>query len=64
MVCLNFSTVMTEYCISCLTELGVLDEDPNGDKNCICAKCRSEEDHDFDRFPNTKFDRSGRTIDS
>jgi len=53
-----------EHCISCQVELNALDEDPNGDKNCVCAKCRAEERHDFDREPNVKFDRAGRRIDT
>ena len=51
------------YCIGCLTELTHLDDDPNGDKNCVCAKCRAEDAHDFDIEPHVKFDRSGRRID-
>lgn len=48
-----------EYCINCQTELNCLDEDPNGDQNCICAKCRAEENHDFDLEPNVVFERDG-----
>lgn len=50
------------YCINCSTELTVVDEDPNGDKNCVCARCRAEEKHDFDREPNVTFDRLGRRV--
>lgn len=48
-----------EYCLNCQTELNCLDEDPNGDKNCVCAKCRAEDSHDFDREPNVLFNRDG-----
>lgn len=48
-----------KHCLGCGTELNHLDEDPNGDENCTCAKCRAEEEHDFDREPNVKFDRDG-----
>jgi hypothetical protein len=53
-----------DYCISCGIELiDELDSDPNGDKNCVCARCRAEEDHDFDAEPNVRFDRCGRMIE-
>jgi hypothetical protein len=51
------------YCINCSEELNVLDEDPNGDKNCVCAKCRAEESHDYDAEPNAEYDRAGHRID-
>ncbi len=51
-------------CINCLTELNSLDDDPNGDKNCVCAQCRAEEAHDFDAEPNVRYDRAGRLIDT
>ena len=51
-------------CINCLTELSELDDDPNSDKNCVCAKCRAEEAHDFDAEPNVKYDRRGHQIDA
>ena len=40
-----------------------IDKDPNGDANCVCARCRAEESHDFDKEPHVKFDRSGKRID-
>jgi len=52
-----------EYCIGCGEELCCLDDDPNGDKNCICARCRAEEDHDFDAEPDVVFDRRGWRVD-
>ncbi len=51
------------YCISCGVELGVLDEDLNGDKNATCAKCRAEENHDFDAEPDARYDRAGHRIE-
>ena len=50
-------------CINCTTPLNVLDDDPNGDPNCVCAKCRAEENHDFDMEPNVVFDRRGHRIE-
>jgi len=55
---------MSNHCINCFVELNCLDEDPNGDKNCVCAKCRAEESHDFDAEPDVKFDRAGRPMES
>ena len=52
-----------EHCLNCLVELTCIDDDPNGDKNCVCAKCRAEESHDYDIAPNAKYDRRGRLID-
>ena len=52
-----------KYCINCLTELMDCDDDPNGAKNCVCAKCRAEEKHDFDIEPNVKYDRRGHRIE-
>lgn len=51
-----------ETCISCGDELCFIDRDPNGDKNAVCARCRSEEKHDFDAEPNVTFDRFGDRI--
>ncbi len=51
-------------CIGCLVELGALDDDPNGDGNCVCAKCRAEDRHDFDAEPQARYDRVGRRIDT
>ena len=53
-----------QHRIGCLTELNHPDDDPNGDKNCVCAKCRAEEAHDFDAEPDVKFDRRGHQIDA
>lgn len=52
------------HCISCTDELTWLDDDPNGDKNATCQKCRAEEDHDFDAEPNAVFDKRGCRVDS
>ncbi len=53
---------MKDYCIICGVDLTVVDEDPNGEKNCTCAKCRAEENHDFDAEPNAVFSRGGQRI--
>lgn len=50
------------YCINCGVKLGWLDRDPNGDKDCVCAKCKAEDRHDFDAEPNAEYDRAGRRI--
>lgn len=52
-----------ELCLGCHEELCTLDEDPNGEMNCVCARCRAEEEHDFDKEPNAVFGRAGRRID-
>lgn len=52
------------HCLNCGTILCCLDEDPNGDQNAVCAKCRAEEAHDFDAEPNAKFGRNGSRIDT
>jgi hypothetical protein len=46
-------------CINCGTDLCCIDYDPNGDKNATCARCRAEEEHDFDAEPDVKFARNG-----
>lgn len=51
-------------CIGCGTELDCRDDDPNGDGNCTCAKCRAEEGHDFDRAPDVKFSRAGSMFET
>lgn len=51
--------MILDYCIHCGAKLTFLDEDPNGEGNCVCAKCRAEEKHDFDREPNVKYNRRG-----
>jgi len=50
-------------CLGCLTILKEIDKDPNGDLNCVCARCRAEEEHDFDAYPNVRFDRCGNYIE-
>jgi len=50
-------------CFGCGTELCCIDDDPNGDGNATCARCRAEDDHDFDRFPTIKFNRDGSSVD-
>lgn len=52
-----------DYCVGCGQELiSAYDDDPNGEKNCICAQCRAEENHDFDAEPDVEFDRQGNMI--
>ena len=52
------------YCINCSRDLiPAIDEDPNGDLGCKCAQCLAEESHDFERYPDVKFSRSGRYIE-
>jgi len=48
-----------KHCLGCGTELNHLDEDPNGDKNATCARCRAEEEHDYDLEPGVEFERDG-----
>lgn len=50
------------FCISCLSELNYLDDDPNGEHNAVCAKCRAEENHDFDTEPDVLFLRNGKRL--
>lgn len=53
------------HCVGCGTELlSHIDADPNGLMNCMCARCRAEEAHDFDAEPGVSFDRSGAQITS
>lgn len=49
-------------CLMCHTELGAVDDDPNGEKNPVCARCRAEEEHDFDAEPHVKFNRDGSSM--
>lgn len=51
------------YCVNCTVELSYIDDDPNGEKNCVCARCRAEEEHDFDAEPDVGFDRYGNIIE-
>ena len=51
---------MTKYCINCAEELiPAIDNDPNGDENCVCTRCKAEDNHDFEKYPNVRFDRYG-----
>lgn len=50
-------------CLTCYEELGPVDDDPNGEHNPDCARCRAESEHDFDVEPEAQFDRSGNRID-
>lgn len=52
------------YCISCTDDLCHLDDDPNGSRNATCARCRAEEEHDYDVEPHAVFSRSGERIDN
>lgn len=47
------------YCYGCGETLMACDNDPNGEHNPTCARCRAEEEHDFDANPKAKFDRQG-----
>lgn len=51
-------------CLNCDEELiRSIDDDPNGEMNAVCARCRAEEEHDFDREPDAVFDRYGNQIE-
>lgn len=50
-------------CLGCGDSLCHLDDDPNGDQNATCARCRAQENHDFDAEPNAVFSRSGERVD-
>lgn len=54
---------MCNYCIGCGVELSHIDDDPNGESNTTCARCRAEEDFDFDKDPTAEFDRFGQLIE-
>ena len=56
-------TFNPKFCLNCGVKLEDCDRDPNGDANCVCAKCRAEECHDFDADPGAVFDRQGRRTD-
>lgn len=51
-------------CIDCGEQLCHLDDDPNGDRNATCARCKAHYSHDFDAEPNAVFSRSGERIDN
>lgn len=56
------SAAMTavSLCPACWTPLvDAIDSDPNGDMNATCARCRAEEEHDFDAEPGVTFNRYG-----
>lgn len=50
-------------CIGCGEKLTSIDDDPNGEHNVTCARCRAEEDHDFDAEPSVEFNRDGSQAD-
>jgi hypothetical protein len=52
------------HCINCGEEMSVIDDDPNGDHNATCARCRAQEAHDFDLHPNAEFSRLGELINN
>jgi hypothetical protein len=52
------------YCIGCTEKLTHIDDDPNGEHNAECARCRAESEHDFDEEPNVVFDRFGQCHDT
>lgn len=55
---------LRRYCLNCGTQLlDHIDNDPNGQQNCICACCEAEENHDWDAEPHAIFDRDGQRID-
>lgn len=49
-------------CIGCGDPLCHLDDDPSGSRNATCARCRAEEEHDFDVEPGVTFSRSGERV--
>lgn len=51
------------YCISCNTDLSIIDRNPDGRENATCARCRAEEEHDFNKEPKAKFTRGGHRIE-
>ena len=51
-------------CINCGEELCNLDDDPNGDRNATCARCKAQDEHDFDAEPGAVFSRSGERVES
>lgn len=51
-------------CIDCGEELCHLDDDPNGDRNSTCARCKAHYSHDFGAEPGAVFSRSGERIDN
>ena len=52
-----------QYCSGCGTMLEHCDRHPNGDMGVLCARCRAEENHDFDKEPDVRFTRDGTQID-
>lgn len=51
-----------DSCIGCLVVMTYLDRAPNGDRSATCARCKAEENHDFDAEPDAKFSRSGERL--
>lgn len=47
------------HCIGCQTELLFIDKDNEGRLGPTCLRCLAEEKHDFDLYPDVKFDRFG-----
>lgn len=48
-----------DYCINCGVDLTLLGPDEPNDK---CAKCRAEENHDFDKEPNAEYNKYGYRV--
>ena len=54
--------MIKDRCIGCHeTYMPHVDNDPNGERNATCIKCRTEEAHDFDLEPDVQVDRCGKT---
>ena len=47
------------FCLGCGTPLDCRDDDLNGEGNVTCARCRAEENHDFDAEPGVVYNRDG-----
>jgi len=53
-----------KICINCSMPLiPSYDADPNGELDCMCIRCRREEEHDFDANPDVYFLRNGECVD-
>jgi hypothetical protein len=54
--------MIKDRCIGCNEPyMPHIDNDPNGERNASCIKCRTEESHDFDLEPDAQIDRFGNT---
>lgn len=54
--------MIKDRCASCNEPyMPHIDNDPNGERNATCIKCRTEENHDFDLEPDAQIDRFGNT---